>query len=412
MSVEKNAGYLCATCAGFDWLAWLKDETDRGHILHSRFGSVFEAASTGCRLCELIVQKYEDIHLKSEIKSYYRNCSLKLIAFKDPWSTVRVWGIILRVQGLEQDAFTPEGPEHFTTEPVLGNRTSPTSPPPGIEFELGISVPFRKFCAQQGYIIHSSSCIAYTNVLQKFCLFRSFGGPTSPTNPRIQVLLDHFTDCCSGSSHKSCARWPGDDSKPEMPTRLIDCDTLRLIETEQIETGSNEFSAPYLILSHCWGTETNLKTTLANYKDMCSSIKLEELPATIRDAIFLTKELGFWYIWVDSFCIIQSDKQSDLAKFDSDWATELPKMHRYYQNAAITLLIETALGDHVGFLEQVDLEGKTRGPEHPRSVPIHMQFGTDDAVLQIDDEVNDFVWDSISFFSEKTPLRARAWTLQ
>jgi hypothetical protein len=200
---------------------------------------------------------------------------------------------------------------------------------------------------------------------------------------------------------------------PQMPTRVIDCNRLCLIETEQGQTGSGRISAPYSILSHCWGTKTNLKTTSANYEEMCSSIKLEKLPATIRDAILLTRELGLRYIWVDSFCIIQCDSRSVVSQDYSDWTKELPNMHRYYQNATITLVIETAIGDHEGFLEQLDLQSKRSTSEHPRSVPIPVNLETHHAFFQIDhEEDKSATWCYENFFLGSTPLRTRAWTMQ
>ncbi|KAK0471153.1 hypothetical protein IW261DRAFT_1572377 [Armillaria novae-zelandiae] len=77
-----------------------------------------------------------------------------------------------------------------------------------------------------------------------------------------------------------------------LPTRVIDCldpNQPRLF----ISKGAKEH---YVALSYVWG----------------EGIPSENIPKMIIDAIIVTHKLGFRYLWVDSFCILQ-DSEDDKA---------------------------------------------------------------------------------------------------
>jgi hypothetical protein len=147
---------------------------------------------------------------------------------------------------------------------------------------------------------------------------------------------------------------------------------------------------------------------------MCRSIELQQLPATIRDAINFANMMEIRYIWIDSFCIIQSScNEADDAKYDSDWLQELPHMHSYYQNAVVTFVIESAKGDHEGFLGSLNLKPNEKVASDTYTVPMPVKVDGEPAIFYLGYQSNlaKFQdWDS--FFSRETPLRRRAWTLQ
>lgn len=67
------------------------------------------------------------------------------------------------------------------------------------------------------------------------------------------------------------------------------------------------------------------------------------LPATFRDAIAVTRSLGYQYLWIDSLCIIQDDRH--------DWGVEAEQMASIYKNGALTLAAAAAAaaaGPHCG----------------------------------------------------------------
>ncbi|GCB17441.1 hypothetical protein AAWM_00326 [Aspergillus awamori] len=120
------------------------------------------------------------------------------------------------------------------------------------------------------------------------------------------------------------------DLLPVLPTRVLDlgegqdCSTVRLVE------GAGTRAA-YTALSYCWGLPNQwpLRTTNDNLQQHTSSILMESLDPTYRDAIGVTRSLGIRFLWIDALCIIQGD--------DQDWRNECELMGRYYVNARLVI---------------------------------------------------------------------------
>ncbi len=87
----------------------------------------------------------------------------------------------------------------------------------------------------------------------------------------------------------------------------------------------------YVALSHCWGPkgQRHLITTPGNLRSHLRGIPLQDFPATFRDAITVTRALGFKYLWIDSLCIVQDSME--------DWISESTKMADIYRSASLTL---------------------------------------------------------------------------
>ncbi|KAI1779330.1 HET-domain-containing protein [Hypoxylon cercidicola] len=101
------------------------------------------------------------------------------------------------------------------------------------------------------------------------------------------------------------------------------------------------FREPYVALSYCWGKKVTLRTTRENIQSLMKGFDLAELPATIRDAIHITRKLGLKYIWIDALCIIQLDKQ--------DWEEQSVKMCSIYEQAYLTIAAFSAGSSDVSF---------------------------------------------------------------
>ncbi|CZR65535.1 uncharacterized protein PAC_15435 [Phialocephala subalpina] len=94
----------------------------------------------------------------------------------------------------------------------------------------------------------------------------------------------------------------------------------------------------YVALSYCWGQDEGpdeLKLTKETYQALQESIPVERLPKTIRDAMTISKTLGFRFLWVDRLCIIQND--------NADWEAEARLMGSIYEFADFTI---AAIGAH------------------------------------------------------------------
>jgi hypothetical protein len=125
-----------------------------------------------------------------------------------------------------------------------------------------------------------------------------------------------------------------------LPTRVLDIqdfEAIVLLET----TGQH---GQYIALSHCWGSSQNFITTRSTISAMKRGFKLDEAPATFRDAILVTRALRQRYLWIDSLCIIQGDA--------SDWAQESSKMANVYSNSYFTIAALNAYDDTKGFLRR------------------------------------------------------------
>jgi len=130
-------------------------------------------------------------------------------------------------------------------------------------------------------------------------------------------------------SHHSC----GDNTRasPVLPTRALyigeGLDNVRLVE------GAGR-QAPYVCLSHCWGSVQPLKTTLSNAHHHFKSIPWAAIPRLFQDALLVTERLGVGYVWIDSLCIIQDDV--------ADRVRESKTMSDVYENAHVTISATSA----------------------------------------------------------------------
>jgi hypothetical protein len=101
-----------------------------------------------------------------------------------------------------------------------------------------------------------------------------------------------------------------------------------------------EFAA----LSYCWGGESLLMLNSDTEGDLRAGLPLEKFPATMRDAIVATQQLGIKYLWIDALCIRQ-----DSAK---DWDLEATKMRDIYKGAVITIAAASSSKSSDGFFNQ------------------------------------------------------------
>ena len=159
----------------------------------------------------------------------------------------------------------------------------------------------------------------------------------------------------------------------------------------------------YACLSYCWGKSKPSVTTVSNQAQRLAGFAIEELPATLRDAVYFTRRLGLRYLWVDALCIFQGDRD--------DWERESANMSRIYGHSYITLCASHTGDINDGLFTKLDqakdgpflLKGDHNGQEcqiYARKELSHHQFtALDDAVPG--------VW-----AEDRYPLMERAWALQ
>lgn len=99
--------------------------------------------------------------------------------------------------------------------------------------------------------------------------------------------------------------------------------------------------ANYFALSYCWGPGPhNYQLTKEKLGNLQQQIPASTLSKTISDAIFITQQLGYRYLWVDALCIVQDDAE--------DWRRESLKMAEVYGNATCTISATAAEDSTVG----------------------------------------------------------------
>lgn len=178
------------------------------------------------------------------------------------------------------------------------------------------------------------------------------------------------------------------------PTRLLRIGPL--LDSSQgsdsnvyLVDGSSSVGHPYFTLSHCWGKAQFLQLTKETEAELRAGIPTGTLPKTFRDAIHVCHQLNQQYLWIDSLCIRQDDKE--------DWRVEAAKMHQVFANAHCNIAATGAVDSSVGlFFDRNPLAHQ----------PFCIQTGTKGRKK----------WLCLPDWSEYTllrsPLNRRAWVAQ
>lgn len=176
-----------------------------------------------------------------------------------------------------------------------------------------------------------------------------------------------------------------------IPTRLID---LRG-KHPKLCLGSTikKNDLQYATLSHCWGApekkyQTLTKSTLINY---LTKIEMEDLPKTFHDAIKVCVGLKIRYIWIDSLCIIQDDKE--------DWRRESVTMIDVYGSCLLNIAASSSIDGSQGcFFDRQD------------ALRCRISFNLD----KKNDAMHDLIPDTKHPLENSSvcPVEGRGWTLQ
>jgi hypothetical protein len=143
-----------------------------------------------------------------------------------------------------------------------------------------------------------------------------------------------------------------------------------------------------------------LTTTRKTLHERVAGIPMETLPKSFQDGVTITRNLGFRYLWIDSLCVLQGDRE--------DWKTESGKMNQIYSQAALVIAVEAAESSEGGIFDSTSVK------RHQDLITVRYtapSFGVADSTLwmkpQAGTEETSRVW-----LSSEGPLSRRAWTLQ
>ncbi|KAI9151273.1 hypothetical protein HJFPF1_08472 [Paramyrothecium foliicola] len=206
----------------------------------------------------------------------------------------------------------------------------------------------------------------------------------SGSSESLAIVTNWLEDCAS--NHAECL-----DGDTALPTRLLDVGSASDEVVKLVEPGADR-KGKYASLSYCWGTSETLTTTRNSLNAHISGIRLLDLPKTFQDAVAITRHLGLRYIWIDSLCIFQDDRD--------DWARESARMFDVYSNAFVVIAANRASASEQGCFHE-------RPPRVSSEIDIP---GVGPVVAQLVSCSDEFHQDQFEFETE--PLTQRAWALQ
>lgn len=179
-----------------------------------------------------------------------------------------------------------------------------------------------------------------------------------------------------------------------LPNRVLDVDIPRAQSIIRLVPTTATFPAArrYVALSYCWGGPQPVTTTASTLSAHQSQIAIKTLPQTLKDAISVTRRIGFRYLWVDSLCIIQDSP--------TDMSLEIALMPEYYSHAVFTLCAASSPSSTSGFLNSRPWIPYLNGPFSLRYKCPNDQIGHITLVQHK------------PFSIEEEVINTRGWTLQ
>ncbi|KAI0533850.1 hypothetical protein GGR58DRAFT_521052 [Xylaria digitata] len=176
-------------------------------------------------------------------------------------------------------------------------------------------------------------------------LVRTLTSPQTLSQEALDSIQFWMKSCAS--SHAGCEF--AKDVK-RLPLRLVDVmpigfnrekytggsQALRLDETAGVRVVSSEnlpLNTPYLTLSHRWGSPPVILLSTATLfllrDDITPYLLRHSETAAFRHAVYITRGLGYRYIWIDALCIMQDD--------ESEKTAEIMQMDEIYSNSTLNI---------------------------------------------------------------------------
>ena len=213
--------------------------------------------------------------------------------------------------------------------------------------------------------------------------------PSSDSESCFELVSIWMRRCLT--EHNLCPS----SSEASLPTRVIDVGLPQSNEEPYLlVTGGRH--GQWVTLSHCWGTTIIPKrTTKSNLEQHRQGLPMSELPLTFRDAVTITRRLGYRYLWIGSLSIIQDSPE--------DWLFESARMGNVYGNAILNIAVEASRNCNDGIFKLVN------GTRRVESIPLEIPCVSPSRNIRGSMFVRQRLWgDRFS----RGPLSERAWVLQ
>lgn len=179
------------------------------------------------------------------------------------------------------------------------------------------------------------------------------------------------------------------------PERLRSMPFIRLVDVlrECVVALSTSEHVNWVALSYVWGEAQKHELVTANYTlyHLPGALKSHKMPATIVDAMTVTRDLGEQYLWVDSLCIIQ-DNEEDKRRY-------IPAMDIIYGQAIVTII--NAGADKVS----TGIPGLGHGPQ--RTAQDVFTINNSTVVVSLDQPYH-----TTESYLKNTKWNNRGWTYQ
>ncbi len=223
-----------------------------------------------------------------------------------------------------------------------------------------------------------------------------------PRRPEIEQAQAWLEECKAKHPASIChPRGQG------LPTRLVEVtetpmtskDERTQLSARLVLSAELPPDTTYLTLSHCWGTVPFFTLTEGNLEQMRVSMPVDQLQPLFQDAMSITAQLGFRYIWIDSLCIIQDFAGS------RDWLSESGRMDVVYRNSVCNL---AATGYSTG--RQRLLSDASAISAAVRQIPFPRV-----SLLELTPVAGDYYMVPSDYWRQEislAPLHRRAWVIQ
>jgi hypothetical protein len=281
---------ICETCHKIDFKRLLKDSRDDNPYADHSDGILItnKQYSTGCKLCSLIFRGAPVCELGKMF-----------------------WLRVSEVPGLKFE----DTNQHLMLHSDRENLAVDADALGTVELKLSVEVG-------------GSDCSRLDPV---FCRLASDVSQCLECAQPVQRIWDYhkarlWLDVCVRCHEFACEP----DSLPIPAMNLIDCEEMVIVKASP--------QMPWLALSYVWGINYQTED-LEGYR-AGSSLSLVEIPRTIRDAIVVTLQLEYRFLWVDEYCIDQND---EIHRKD-----QIDKMDRIYRGADLTVVAAAGMDKMYG----------------------------------------------------------------
>jgi len=144
--------------------------------------------------------------------------------------------------------------------------------------------------------------------------------PLSINYGQIQSWIEY----CQDNHGKVCPSTPRTTIRN---LKLLDCVSHDVVDAR------GPYSHKYAALSYVWGQS-------ASAQEVPFGSNSNALPLTVKDAVAVARALGYRYLWIDRYCIPQSDSEEK--------QIQIAQMDTIYANAEVTIIAAAGNGPSYG----------------------------------------------------------------